>query len=272
MKLKIIFLISLLVVQLSCTKYDNTLDTFFEKLEKSIDSRKILEFKNSPKDSLYHNFKNIKIEFYKVYDDSIQHSKLNDFFNFVKRDSDKIDYYKIDFLIFAFHSKLNNNNFNYDKILLDTKNAMMKLDDGWNKKEKKLDSENQNLMLTNEKKLIVGNIVSINLPVKFNTEYKTAVYANNYPANLNYSNFNDSLKISGKIVDKNYYINSDFIKPDTSDVRIKLKIISLSNCKYEIFSKKLRVGDTFDLWLIAYGRSITSVSCSPIFTQKLVKK
>ena len=112
-------LLFLLVFFSTCKKSESTLDNFCNSLEKTIEKKKILTFKNASKDSMTFYFKFFYADFLKVYKDSSNQKKLNNYFESINI-GDREDF-KIYYLCSVFHSKLNRKIFNTDTIINDYK-------------------------------------------------------------------------------------------------------------------------------------------------------
>ena len=239
---------------ISCNKQDTELNMFFNTLQDSINSNKILLFKNAPEDSALFYFNKFRAEFIEIKNNPTYSPILDGFF-----DKHKLTNYtegRISFLCFAFHDRLNNRKINVNEILNrlheeDIRYARLREKD-YNASE----FEKKKLMQKNNAKAQTGDIINLVLPVKFNDEGKSAIYCNNYPASLDYSSFDDSLKITGKLLRKKYHTFNELNKIDTTEIIFELKILKYSNKNYEFFYEKYKIGDTIKIALGAYGRPI----------------
>lgn len=254
MKILFILLFTLMIICNSCRNTETPIDGFFEALEKSIDKNNLMQFKDAPKDSALFYFKRFENEFYKIYNDSSQTVVLNDFFNSIHLGKNTEN--RLYYLCFAFHSKLNHKEFNNDEIMQDRNKEFLKIEAKWDEKEKLFELEQHKIMQTNNKKWSIGNIINITLPVKFENGIKSARYCQNHPTRMDCSNFDDSLKINGRLIQKKYDTYLDSNKIDTTEIRFELIILKLSNPRYKIFDEKYVVGDTLNLYLSAYGKLI----------------
>jgi len=229
------------------------MDSFFNALERSVDRNTILEFKNAPKDSALIYFYGFKNEVFKLYYDSTQSIALDSFFNNTQIRPDDQEA-KICFLCFAFHSKLNFDKYNFDKIAQNCDEEFFKIKEKWDKKRSLFQIEQYAIMQNNDKRWTKGDFININLPVRFEKNLQSACYCRHHPSSIDCSNFEDSLRIYGMLLKKRYYTQFYLDKTDTLDVDFELKILKLSNAKYDIFGKKYHIGDTLSISLSSYGK------------------
>ena len=249
---EILFILVLTSIFFSCKSREAyPMESFFTELEHSVSTDQLTAFKNAPEDSAVFYFRKFYSNFQKIYDKPDQIKALNIFFDSVRLQS------RIEYLCFAFHSKLNNKDFDNNEIKKNAFEEYLRENAKWENELKRLDLENYHIMQTNDKKWKVGNLIKIVLPVEFNKDgTKSARYYNNYYASLDPFGFDDSLKINANILEKRYSFPDDSLKTDTAHIIFKLKITKLSNPNYKIFYEKFEVGDTLDLYLKAYCRYI----------------
>lgn len=209
-------------------------------------------FKKSKKDSLYYQTESINQKYEKLYLDSLYFEPLNKYF-------DKIDptlrigagfSFKRHYLHLALYSKLNNIPIDYGDILNSCQVQWNNFSAEFEKKQEPYRAQSRKIMLDNDKKCKIGSVFSVMLPVEGQS---TGGYRS-YPYSLDYSEvYDDSLKIKGQLISKEYLKGSN---NDTIDIICKVKILRLSNPKYEIAWKKCKIGDVFTLPLAGYARPI----------------
>lgn len=249
---KILFL-PIMVLFISCHK-TNTLEDFFKVFENRIENKnELLEFKNASKDSVDVLFKLISKPFIQVYRDSTQFEGINKFFNDNGVTPDDRTRGRI--LIFGFHRFINDEQINLTALTSEVK-RIDEYRERLREKERRREEEPYLKIVKASNELYSkGDTMNIILPVSFDkdTGMKSTYYSAHYPYTLDYSDADDTLKVTGILLDKRYE-NTPFNALDSLHLIFKLKLIELSDTNYHILWRKYQVGDEFDLHLRNYGR------------------
>jgi hypothetical protein len=250
----IIFFLLAGTILVYCHKQFSPIDRFFDEAEKTINKNNLIAFKQASTDSIRFYFNDPMDDFHLVYRDSSMQKLLNEFFSKAKISNYNED--RIAFLRHAFHYRINNRKFDIQKITFDVKNDYILFEKEEKIRQKLIDFKQDRLMMENDFRCPVGTIVNILLPVQFDGDNKYARYSQNFLKSFDYSMYNDSLKIKGLIIGKEYIVQQLPEKTDTSEIMYKLKILKLSNSRYKIYQNKVAVFDTISFYLGAYGRPL----------------
>jgi hypothetical protein len=223
------------------------LRSFYKELEPKVEKKQLKLFTQTT-DSASIIFKKFHPTFFEVYYDSIQKTRLDEYFtsiHFYGHQDDKKEY-----LCFGFHLYMNNKTFSDDDIIKE-------YFDEYSRKSKRTSIQDSIKMfksirfaLSNNRNCYIGKIFDLTFPVNVQGA-KTAYYADN----PNYEGAYDSLKVTVKILNRKYPLNLDGVQ-DSSDASYWLKILKMSNPKYDIEGYKYKIGDVLILRLRKYVRLI----------------
>jgi hypothetical protein len=238
----------------SCKESDAPIAKYLTSLEHMVEPSKLLDFKNASKDSAYFFFKKFDDDVYRLWEDTLHNVELNNYFksnNVLQNPGERIC-----FLCFAFYFKLNNEPYNIYKIKEASNQENAKIDKELAEKERLIELDLHTIKQKNDKNYNVGDTLSVNLPVLFKDGYQSAYYCQNNTERNNYSKYDDSLSITGELIQKNYYPYKNFFQIDTLGIEFKLKIIKLNHPNYLFYNRKYEKGDTIEIDLRSYDKII----------------
>lgn len=253
------FIIGMLIILAFSCNNKSPLIPFYQQLENRIEDKEVLKkIKKLPQDSLYAQYQFFKEEYREVYGISNNKIRINAYL-----DSENIDTsvnYRWNIILLGFRKYLNKQTINIEQIIFEyielSRQAKVRHDE----QQKLYDKEYYQIVQKANKKWMLGDTISVILPVKFDTDSsRYTYYKNGYPYSLDYSFSDDSFEMRGILLNKFYddgTINMDVNNIDSVNLVFKLKVIELSDTITKVDWKKLKIGDEFDLWLKLYGRPI----------------
>jgi len=249
LKLINLFLIALLFF--SCMQEKSPMETCFEKVQDNFEFQITLEhIKTAPTDSLFFFYPFFSQEYLKLQEETDCQIQITNWLdaNLIKQHNS----YREQILFIGFQKYLQEKK-------IDLKEIEVEIQKMEERKIEKAELQYQQLLdiiEANDSNWKKGDTLNLVLQLSSHGDGKH-IFFRRYPASLDYSTADDTLKMRGILIDKIYKdeIISDSEINDYSKLKFRLKILSL-NFDNVFSAKKLKIGDEYDIGLKTYGRLI----------------
>ncbi len=233
----------------SCSE-QSELERIFEIIEQRFEGKMLDDMKSCSQDSLYLMSHLFRIE-YNHQLEELGHEKH--WPSFIDTSFAKANYTKMDFILFfAFHKYIHDKPIDLEAIRKEVQESDERNRQRWAAEEKEDMKRLRSIIATDNKRRNIGDTINLLLKLEDKGQYNS-IYFNGYPYSLDFSHADDTLKMTGILLDKYYDPSAD--STDIMNLIFSLKITELSHDNArEPGMKPLKIGDKFNLSLQRYGR------------------